>query len=44
MESSFLFESFKCVYRDYILLWVLWETKFKLAANRRVFYAIRIIG
>ena len=43
MESSFLFEGFKCVYRDDVLLWIFRETKFKLTANRRIFYAICIL-
>ena len=43
MESSFLFESFKCLYGDYVLLWIFWETEFKLAANCRIFYAICIL-
>ncbi len=43
VESSFLFEGFKCINRDYVLLWVLWETKFKLASYRHIFYAISIL-
>ena len=43
MESSFLFESFKCIYRYYVLLRIFRKTKFKLTVHSLIFYAISIL-
>jgi hypothetical protein len=43
MESTFLFEGFKSIYGDYVLLRIFRKTKLKLAAHSLIFYAISIL-